>query len=105
MTVRGLNDNHNRDLKNPLQRSTALSASFTSWQYTLRDFYFGSGGEAGLRPTMARLTLARKIAAISLQHIWKKGVEFDPQQLHRQAASEHLSEEQAFPSLCGLLRW
>ena len=30
-----------------------------------------------MRPTMARLTLARKIAAISLT-IWKKGVEFDP---------------------------
>jgi hypothetical protein len=34
---------------------------------------------------MARLTLARKIAAISLT-IWKKGVDFDPKQLQRQAA-------------------
>ena len=39
----------------------------------------------GMRPTMARLTLARKIAAITLT-MWKKGVGFDPQQLHRQAA-------------------
>jgi hypothetical protein len=38
-----------------------------------------------MRPTMARLTLARKIAAISLT-IWKKGVAFDAKQLHRQAA-------------------
>jgi hypothetical protein len=37
---------------------------------------------------MARLTLARKIAAITLT-MWKKGVQFDAQQLHRQAA-EHL---------------
>jgi hypothetical protein len=41
--------------------------------------------EKGMRPTMARLTLARKIAAISLT-IWKKGVGFDAKQLHRQAA-------------------
>jgi hypothetical protein len=41
--------------------------------------------EKGMRPTMARLTLARKMAAISLT-VWKKGVEFDPQQLQRQAA-------------------
>jgi transposase len=39
----------------------------------------------GIRPEMARLTLARKIAAISLT-IWKKGVDFDPKQLQRQAA-------------------
>ena len=52
----------------------------------------GSGGmlglarvEKGMRPTMARLTVARKIAAITLT-MWKKGVGFDPQQLHRQAA-------------------
>jgi hypothetical protein len=34
---------------------------------------------------MARLTLARKIAAITLT-IWKKGVDFDAQELNRQAA-------------------
>jgi hypothetical protein len=41
--------------------------------------------EKGMRPTMARLTLARKIAAIVLT-MWKKGVDFDPQNLPRQAA-------------------
>jgi hypothetical protein len=30
-----------------------------------------------MRPTMVRLTLARKIAAITLT-MWKKGVSFDP---------------------------
>jgi hypothetical protein len=34
---------------------------------------------------MARLTLARKIAAITLT-MWKKGANFDIQQLQRQAA-------------------
>jgi len=81
MTVRGLNDNHNRDLKN-LFKSAAISASIRPGP--LRDFYVARV-EKGMRPTMARLTLARKMAAISLT-IWKKGVEFDPQQLQRQTA-------------------
>jgi hypothetical protein len=34
---------------------------------------------------MARLTLARKIAAITLL-VWKKGVRFDAEQLKQQAA-------------------
>ena len=34
---------------------------------------------------MARLTVARKIAAIALK-IWKKGEDFDPGQLKRQTA-------------------
>jgi hypothetical protein len=41
--------------------------------------------EKGMRPTMARLTLARKIASITLT-IWKKGVDFDAAHLHRQEA-------------------
>jgi len=81
MTVRGLNDNHNRDLKN-LFKSAAISASTRPGP--LRDFYIARV-EKGMRPTMARLTLARKMAAISLT-IWKKGVEFDAQQLQRQTA-------------------
>ena len=66
-------DNHNRDLKN-LFKSAAVSASTRPGP--LRDFYVARV-EKGIRPTMARLTLARKIAAISLT-IWKKGVDFDP---------------------------
>ncbi len=81
ITVRGLNDNHNHDLKN-LFKGAALSASTRPGP--LYDFY-GALLEKGMRPTMARLTLARKIAAITLT-IWKKGVSFDAKQLHRQAA-------------------
>jgi transposase len=81
ITVRGLNDNHNKDVKN-LFKSAAISASARPGP--LRDFYVARV-EKGMRPTMARLSLARKIAAISLT-IWKKGVGFDPQQLHRPAA-------------------
>jgi len=81
ISVRGLNDNHNHDLKN-LFKGAALSASTRPGP--LYDFY-GALLEKGMRPTMARLTLARKIAAITLT-IWKKGASFDAKQLHRQAA-------------------
>jgi len=81
ITVRGLNDNHNQDVKN-LFKSAAISASTRPGP--LQDFYVALVGK-GIRPTMARLTLARKIAAITLT-MWKKGVSFDPKQLYRQAA-------------------
>ncbi len=81
ITVRGLNDNHNKDLKS-LFKSAAISASTRPGP--LQDFYVALVAK-GIRPTMARLTLARKIAAITLT-MWKKGVSFDPKQLHRQAA-------------------
>lgn len=79
--MRGLSANYNRDLKN-LFKSTAISASGRPGP--LRDFYLALLAE-GMRPEMARLTLARKIAAITLT-IWKKGVDFDGLQLVRQAA-------------------
>jgi len=81
ITVRGLNHNHNKDVKN-LFKSAAVSASTRPGP--LQDFYAALVSK-GMRPTMARLTLARKMAAVSLT-IWKRGVSFDPQQLHRQAA-------------------
>jgi hypothetical protein len=81
ITVRGLNDNHNQDVKY-LFKSAAISAS--THPGPLHDFYLARV-ESGMRPTMARLTLARKIAAITLT-MWKKGASFDPKQLPRQAA-------------------
>jgi transposase len=81
LTVLGLNDNHNHDLKN-LFKGAAISASTRPGP--LYDFYVALL-EKGMRPTMARLTLARKIATITLT-IWKKGVDFDANQLNRQAA-------------------
>jgi len=79
--VRGLNQNHNKELKN-LFKSAATSASTRPGP--LRDFYMARV-ESGMRPTMARLTLARKIASITLT-MWKKGASFDPKQFERQAA-------------------
>jgi transposase len=81
ITVRGLNDSHNPDVKN-LFKGAAISASTRPGP--LHDYY-AALVKKGIRPTMARLTLARKIAAISLT-LWKKGVDFDAKQLDRQAA-------------------
>jgi hypothetical protein len=54
-TVRGLNDNRNPQLNK------------------------------GMKPALARLTLARKMAAITLT-VWKKGERFDPKKLNLQVA-------------------
>ena len=79
--IRGLNLNHNHDLKN-IFKSAATTASASPGPF--RDFYENLLGK-GMKPEMARLTLARKIAAISLS-VWKKGERFDPKQLKAQAA-------------------
>jgi transposase len=50
----------------------------------LRDFYVALL-DKGMKPEMARLTLARKIAAIALT-LWKKEERFDAEQLKPQAA-------------------
>ena len=79
--IRGLNRNHNHDLKN-LFKSAATTASGS-------DGAFGAFYEnllhKGMRAEMARLTLARKIAAITL-HVWKKGEPFDAEYGKPQAA-------------------
>jgi hypothetical protein len=66
--LRGLNDNHNHDLKN-IFKGAAMRASTAAGP--MRDFYEALLAK-GRRPTMVRLTLARKIAAITLI-VWKKG--------------------------------
>ena len=74
--IRGLNLNHNHDLKN-LFKSAATTASGSSGVF--RSFYENLLLK-GMKPELARLTLARKIAAITL-HIWKKGEPFDAEYL------------------------
>ena len=79
--VRGLNQDHNHEMKE-IFKSTATSASRCAGP--LHDFYGGLLAK-GMKPEMARLTLARKIAAITLT-LWKKGARFDANQLKSQAA-------------------
>jgi len=79
--VRGLNRNCNHDLKN-LFKGAAVVASSKPGPFA--EFYAALVGK-GMRPEMARLTLARKIATIVLI-VWKKGVRFDAQHLKPQTA-------------------
>jgi transposase len=77
----GLNENHNHDLK-AIFKSAATRASCCAGPF--QDFYQALLAK-GMRPSMARLTLARKMAAITLI-VWKKGARFDAEHLKRQAA-------------------
>ena len=79
--VRGLNKDHNHYLKD-LFKGAATMASVRPGPF--QDFYQASLAK-GAKPTMARLTLARKIAAITLT-LWKKGENFDAEKLKSQAA-------------------
>lgn len=69
--TRGLNRDFNHRLKQVF-KSAALDGTHRE---PFQSFYQGLVGR-GLRPEMARLTLARKIVAITLT-IWKKGEAFD----------------------------
>src|SRR6266478_1271182 len=80
-SVRGLNRNCNHDLKN-LFKAAAVIASSKAGPF--QEFYAALLAK-GMRPEMARLTLARKIATIVLI-VWKKGVCFDAQHLKPQTA-------------------
>lgn len=81
LAIRGLNPNHNHDLKN-LFKGAAIRAAIVPGP--LQEFYAALLAR-GMKPSMARLTLARKIVAITLL-VWKKGVGFDAQHLKQQAA-------------------
>jgi transposase len=79
--IRGLNQDGNHDLKN-LFKGAAVVASTKPGP--LEEFYAALLAR-GMRPEMARLTLARKIATIVLI-VWKRGVCFDAQHLKPQTA-------------------
>jgi len=81
LSIRGLNKDHNHDLKGLFQ-GAATMASVRPGPF--QDFYQAALAK-GIKPTMARLTLARKIAAITLT-LWKKGENFDAEKLKSQAA-------------------
>jgi transposase len=81
LAIRGLNKNHNHDLKNIFKGAATRAAAVAG---PFQNFYEARIAH-GMKPAMARLTLARKIAAITLL-VWKKGVRFDAEQLKQQAA-------------------
>src|ERR1700719_2040212 len=81
VSLRGLNRNHNHELKNIFKGAAIIAATKAG---PFQEFYAALVAK-GIRPEMARLTLARKIAAIALI-VWKKGVCFDAQHLKPQTA-------------------
>jgi transposase len=81
VSLRGLNRNHNHDLKNIFKGAAIIAATKAG---PFQEFYAALVAK-GIRPEMARLTLARKIATITLI-VWKKGVSFDAQHLKPQTA-------------------
>ncbi|HVO63198.1 MAG TPA: transposase [Terriglobales bacterium] len=81
VSIRGLNKDHNHDLKG-LFKGAATRASVQPGPF--QEFYQRSLAK-GIQPTMARLTLAGKIAAITLT-LWKKGENFNPEKLKSQAS-------------------
>jgi len=80
-SLRGLNRNHNHELKNIFKGAAVIAATKPG---PFQEFYAALVAK-GMRPEMARLTLARKIAAITWT-VWKKGVSFDAQHLKPQTA-------------------
>ncbi len=79
--ILGLNANHHHGVK-ALFKDTAASA--LARPGPLREFYDQRIAQ-GMKPELARLTLARKIAATVL-HLWKKGERFNADYLKPQAA-------------------
>src|SRR5467141_3689409 len=66
VALRGLNQNHNHDLKSIFKGAANKAGSAKG---PFHDFYTALVAK-GMKPTMARLTLARKVAAITLT-MWK----------------------------------
>ena len=78
--TRGLNQNHNRVLKNVFKGAATAA---TVRPGPLQDCYHEMIAR-GMREELAKVTLARKLAAITLR-LWKKGERYDPAKLTMQA--------------------
>ena len=78
--TRGLNRNHNRVLKDVFKGAATAA---TARPGALQDFYHGMLTR-GMREELARVTLTRKLAALTLR-LWKRGAHYDPTQLTQQA--------------------
>jgi transposase len=78
--TRGLNRNHNPMLKAVFKGAANAAVSKPG---PFRDCYEASIGR-GVKEDLAKVTLARKIAAVTLR-LWKKGELFDPKKLTMQA--------------------
>ena len=78
--TRGLNQNHNRTMKAVFKGAAASAVQ----QHAEVKEYYERLCAKGMRPEMAQLTVARKLAAIVLI-LWKKGERYDPKRLNQAA--------------------
>ena len=76
LATRGLNRNCNHRMK-----EVFIGAATAGIRHEPYRSYLEGLEKKGIRKEMARLTLARKIAAVALT-IWKKGETFDPTKLN-----------------------
>jgi hypothetical protein len=72
VSTRGLNRNHNPRLKHVFK-----SAALTSLRYEECKAYYQRLVEDGTRPELARVSVARKLAAAALA-LWQRKEEYDP---------------------------
>ena len=80
--TRGLNRNYNRELKDVFK---AAATAATGRPGPLRDYY-QARIDGGMREELARLTLTRKLTAVTLR-LWKRGEPYDPEKLTVQVRS------------------
>jgi transposase len=80
LQTRGLNQNHNRTLKAVFKGAAAAAVQQHA---EVKEYYERLCGK-GMRPELARLTVARKLAAIVLI-LWKKGELYNPSRLNQAA--------------------
>lgn len=80
IATRGLNRNHNHVLKRVF-KSAASSACHSGPFKAAYDARVAQG----MDPSLARLTIARQLAATTLA-IWKRGEQFNPERMKQQAA-------------------
>ncbi|MFL5496563.1 MAG: transposase [Gemmatimonadales bacterium] len=78
--TRGLNPDHNRVLKDVFKGAATAATARTG---PLQAFYHAMLAR-GMREELARVTLTRKLAAVTLR-LWKRGERYDPTQLTQQA--------------------
>jgi transposase len=78
--TRGLNEDYNRRLK-----AIFKSAASHACRCGVYKQYYEGLIRSGMRPEMARLAVARKLAATVLA-VWKSGERFDEQRIMKQAA-------------------
>lgn len=78
--TRGLNEDYNRRLKSVFKSAATHGCSCGVY----KEYYLKLVGN-GMRPEMARLSVARKLAAAVLA-VWKKGESFDESMIMGQAA-------------------